>query len=200
MRPDPDSEPPVSGEVASRLAPYRSELLALVRKKAGPGLLRFEGPEDLVQGVLHRALAAQDGYTDRGEEAFRAWLFTLARRHLISRRRYWFALRRRSGHLVRLTLADSGTATPFQIPASQTGPSTYASRREQLVLVNQALSYLLPRDQDLVLLTGEGLSVQEIADRLDTTYDAASRARSRAFERLKKLYLLVSTRRKPSSG
>jgi DNA-directed RNA polymerase specialized sigma24 family protein len=76
--------------------------------------------------------------------------------------------------------------------ATATGPTTFASRREQLVLATKALDLLLPRDRDLVKWSGEGLSTEEQARRLDLSAEAAGRARRRALDRFRKAFRLVS--------
>ena len=50
------------------------------------------------------------------------------------------------------------------------------------------LAGLIPRDQRLVQWVCEGLSVQEVADRLEIDYDAAGRARLRALDRFQRAF------------
>jgi len=179
--------------VRRRIVACQDALLQTVRREAGAALLRFEGADDLVQGISCEALRAAGALELRGEEEFRAWLWTIARRHLGERRRYWFSLKRDGGRALRLTTGgEDGRSTP--VIDSGTGPFTFASRRENLLLATRALALLLPRDQELIRWSSEGLDVADIAGRLDISPAAAERARSRALERLRKAYLVVSRR------
>ncbi|MCA9319813.1 MAG: hypothetical protein KDB53_03715, partial [Planctomycetes bacterium] len=155
----------MSRELAQRLVDQRPFIESLIRREAS-GLLRFEAAEDLVQGVMLRALGSGSAFHDHGEPAFLGWLTTLARRHVADRNDHWKALRRGSGRVMRLTA--SGTTDPWNelSPGTQTGPATFASRREQLVLITRALDLLPPRDRDLVRWMSEGLTLAQRSERL----------------------------------
>ncbi len=56
----------------------------------------------------------------------------------------------------------------------------------------RAIALLLPRDRDIVRWTTEGMTIEEQAARLGLSQEAATRAQSRALERLRKAYRLVS--------
>ncbi len=117
----------------------------------------------------------------------------MARGYLSNRRSYWRALKRNSAKVVRLNRQGNKDSTwRFEPPDSATGPSTHAARREQLVLAAKALGRLLPRDRDIVRRSAEGQTIREIATSLGLSYEAAERARLRAFDRLRKAYELVS--------
>ena len=178
--------------LAELLVRHRRVMVRFVERRAGR-LLRFETAEDLWQGVCLRALEAQDGFTYRGREPFFAWIHTVTRNHLASRREHWNALRRRPAGLLRLTEGvptDPGAAA---IPArTATGPSTFAARREQLALAVKALDCLLERDQKLVRWTSEGVPTREQAERLGLKPESAERARLRAIERFRKAHRLLT--------
>jgi DNA-directed RNA polymerase specialized sigma24 family protein len=172
----------------------RGELIEFLGRHAPAALLRFETPEDLAQGVASEALASADRFTWEGEPQTRAWLFRVARRHVADRTDHWMALKRRSGPLLRLDATRTGSAgggTP-EPAITQTGPSTFAFRREQLRLTTKALALLLPRDRDLVTWASEGVPLAEQAERLGIAYRAVSKAGQRAFDRFRKTYELVS--------
>jgi DNA-directed RNA polymerase specialized sigma24 family protein len=63
-----------------------------------------------------------------------------------------------------------------------------------LKLALEALATLLPKDRDLVRWSSEAVPLEEQAERLGISYDAAKQARLRALERFRKAYEL-STRR-----
>jgi len=178
--------------VRRRIAAHRDDLAALVKREAGAPLLRFEGPDDLVQGVLYEALRSAPEFRLKSDDEFRGWLVTIARRHLAARKRYWFSLKRHRSRILRLTRGGSEGGPAVPLIDSRTGPSTFAARRENLLLATRALALLLPRDRDIVRASSEGLTVAELAERLGVSAEAAQRARHRALERLRKAYLVVS--------
>ena len=181
--------------LAELLASRHETLVRYCLRHAGR-LLRFETAEDLAQGVQLAALKRERRFELRSEGEFEAWLFTLARGYLTDRLRYWSRLKRHSGVLLRITSADPGaTADPRAVSEpvlDRTGPSTFAARREQVVLAMKALSFLGPRDQQLVTAYRDGLTINEIAEQLSIAYDAARIAQGRALERFRKSFALLT--------
>lgn len=174
------------------LSQVEEELWRLVHRKAGRILLNCESGSDLVQGILLEAIRQAKNFSYRDDAATRSWILELARGHLSSRRAYWKSLKRDSANVVRLNRQDQGNRTfRFDPPDSATGPSSHAARREQLVLAAKAVDRLLPRDRDIVRRSTEGETIREIADGLGLSYEAAERARLRAFDRLRAAYKLV---------
>jgi RNA polymerase sigma factor (sigma-70 family) len=169
---------------------HDKELRRFVRAHAGQ-LLRRESEEDLVQGITLRALERANSFRDQGGPAFRAWIVTVARSYLADRANYWRALRRKPGALLRLTSGGTGGVDPA---ATGTGPSTFAARREHLKLAVEALAALPSRDRDLVKWTSEDVPLEEQAERLGLSYDAAKQARLRALERFRKAFDLATRR------
>lgn len=192
--PDHAATPPDAPGFAALLAGHDALLLRFMRREAA-GLLRYEAAEDLVQGVHARALAEAGRFEFRSVEEFKGWLLTLARRHVADRHDHWSALKRGSGRIVRLTLSGdrTGDAAATPPPAdSSPGPSSFAARREQLVLAARALAVLLPRDRQLVQWMSEDVPLAEQAARLGLAYDAAQRAARRALDRFRKAFRLIS--------
>lgn len=182
-----------SGELSRLLVEHRDSLLRFVRRH-GSGLLRYESPDDLVQGVHTRALAAAGKFEYRGEADFLGWITRIARAHIADRHEHWSALKRGRGRILRLTWSGSGAFDPSSVrtPAGNvTGPSTQAAKREQLLLVVKVLSALPPRDQKLVRWSSQAVPLKEQAERLDISYEAAQRAGMRAMERFKKTFQLA---------
>jgi DNA-directed RNA polymerase specialized sigma24 family protein len=181
---------PALGDLVAR---HRPRVEAFVRFEAG-GLLRFETEEDLVQGIVLRALERGASFEWRGEPSFLAWLRKTGESFLADRRSHWGALKRRSGRVYRFAMGGD-TQDPGVVgepAATGTGPSTFASRRELLALTTRALDLLLPRDRDLVRWSAEDVSLEEQAARLGVGYEAAGKARQRALERFRKTFALVS--------
>ena len=174
------------------LSGLREELIGFLAQRAGPQLLRFEAAEDLAQGLIAELLGRNSSPPREADDA-RAWAFGAARRYAAERRRHWGALKRDGGRVLRFAAADeTRTLGPMLDPAaSQTGPSTFAWRREQLVLAARAISLLLPRDRELVELASRGATNEEVAQELGLSTSAAARAKARALERLRKTHELV---------
>lgn len=186
--------PSFHDRLAGHLDALRSYLL-----RQGTGLLRFEDVDDLVQGVVERALVAADDFEDRGDEAFVGWLYTLARRHVATRHTHWQTLRRGAGKVLRLTLTGAsqtnvtaGVGAAVAPAAEGPGPRTFAEGREQLVLAVQALDTLPERDRQFVRWMSEGMSVSEQAEIAGLEYGAAQRAAHRALDRYRRAFRVLT--------
>ena len=176
------------------LVKHRRDLARFLQHKAG-WLLRYEPADDLLQGLHVRALEQVGNFEYRGREPFLAWIYEVARHHLVSRRRYWGRLKRRPAALVRLTSGGTTNGhSPVDPADTATGPVTFAERREQLTVAVKAMEVLLDRDQELVRWESEGLETPEIAARLGISVEAARRAKSRALERFRQAYELLANR------
>ncbi len=179
--------------LAELLVRHHEELLARLRRR-GAGLFRYETEEDLAQGVHLRALKSGARFEFQGDEAFKGYLSRLVRAHVADRHDYWSAARRNGGALMRVTLlgADSTMGHGVEPAFSGNGPATFAQRRDLLALAAQAVDVLLPRDQRLVSMITEGLSVPEMAERLSLTEDTARRTKLRAVERFRQAFELIA--------
>ena len=115
--------------------------------------------EEVVQDTFVRAFASLDGF--RGDSALRTWLFTIARRLVLDRRR---AARRR-GEQVEVHEGDA--ATEYD---SLDGVVADETQRR----LRAAMDLLSPTQREVfVLRVSEGMSYREIADTVDTTEGAA---------------------------
>jgi RNA polymerase sigma factor (sigma-70 family) len=180
--------------LSALLVEHRRDLVSYVERHAGR-LLRHETAEDLVQGVHVRILQQRAAFEFRGRESFAAFARTVTRSHLADRHAYWAALRRRPARLVRLVRAGDATSdrsAAAEPAATATGPSTFASRREEIVVAVKALELLPERDRDLVRWTCDGVEPVEQARRLGISLDSADRARRRALERLRKVHAVIT--------
>ena len=166
------------------------------------GLSRYECPQDLAQGLAAEILSHSTAFEYQGEAAFHAWLRTRAVRYVANRHAHWSALKRGSGRILRLTLTGkTGSGLEGLLPHSnRTGPATFAERRDLLVVATRALSTLPQRDRQMVQWSSEGVPLAEQAERLSITYAAAQRASSRANERLRASFHLLSRTTRPTSA
>ncbi|MBK6940717.1 MAG: sigma-70 family RNA polymerase sigma factor [Planctomycetes bacterium] len=158
-------------------------------------LLRFESLDDVVSAIHVRVLAERERFVVIGDEASRAWLFSIARSVIADRIDYWSALKRRRAAVLRLTVSDVADArdgAAVQVSAKSPGPYTHAERREHLDLVVRVLAALPERDRRLVEWATEGIPLEEQARRLGITHEAAQRAGVRARDRLRRAFRLAA--------
>ena len=115
--------------------------------------------EEVVQDTFVRAFASIDGF--RGESSLRTWLFTIARRLLLDRRR----ADRRRGEQVEVQEHD--VATEYD-----SLDAVVADETQQRLKV--AMARLSPTQREVFTLrVSEGMSYREIADAVGTTEGAA---------------------------
>jgi RNA polymerase sigma-70 factor (ECF subfamily) len=115
--------------------------------------------DEVVQDTFVRAFASIDGF--RGDSSLRTWLFTIARRLVLDRRRS----ARRRGEMVEVQEGD--VATEYDALDGVVADETQAR-------LQQAMNGLTPTQREVfVLRVSEGLSYREIADAVDTTEGAA---------------------------
>jgi RNA polymerase sigma-70 factor (ECF subfamily) len=115
--------------------------------------------EEVVQDTFVRAFASLDGF--RGESSLRTWLFTIARRLVLDRRRS----ARRRGEQVEVQESDA--ATEYD---SLDGVVADETQRR----LRSALERLSPTQRAVfVLRVSEGMSYAEIAETVGTTEGAA---------------------------
>ena len=162
---EPAGAPPDAELIARWQAGEERAATALVERHA-PALARFVASlgapaevDEVVQDTFVRAFGSLDAF--RGESTLRTWLFTIARRLVLDRRR---AARRR-GEVVDLDEAEiaSGYDALDGVVADETVQRLQA-----------ALGRLTPTQREVFLLrVNEGLSYKEIAEVAGTTEGAA---------------------------
>jgi RNA polymerase sigma-70 factor (ECF subfamily) len=138
---------------------------ALVERH-GTALARYVGSlgerdsaDEVVQDTFVRAFASLESF--RGDSSLRTWLFTIARRLVVDRRRA-FRRRREVGNLEDVDAATEYTALDSMIASE-------AQRK-----VWGAVGKLSPTQREVFLLrVNEGLSYKEIAEVAGTTEGAA---------------------------
>jgi RNA polymerase sigma-70 factor, ECF subfamily len=115
--------------------------------------------DEVVQDTFVRAFASIDSF--RGESSLRTWLFTIARRLLLDRRRS----DRRRGEQVEVQ--DSDVSTEYDALDSVVADETQQR-------LKTAMEKLTPTQREVFTLrVGEGMSYKEIADSVGTTEGAA---------------------------
>ena len=119
--------------------------------------------DDVVQDTFARAFASLDSF--RGESSLRTWLFTIARRLVLDRRRS--ERRRGGGTRMHMEVQDADAVTEYDALDAVVADETERRLRE-------AVARLTPTQREVFTLrVGEGLSYREIAETVDTTEGAA---------------------------
>jgi RNA polymerase sigma-70 factor (ECF subfamily) len=169
---------------------YRAYLDLLARLQIDRRLLGKLGASDVVQETFleaHRDFAAFRGTTP-GELV--AWLRQILARNLANQVRRYRGTRRRDVRLEQALSAavDRSSATVAALWSPASSPSQQAARHEEAVLLAAALSRL-PTDyrEALVLRNVEGLSFQEVAERMRRSQDSVKKLWARGLARLRGL-------------
>lgn len=170
------------------LAFYRNYLKLLARLQIDRRLQRKLDASDVVQDLLlhaHRAFATFRGET---EAELVAWLRQILATCLAKYARHYRGTQRRSVKLERnleQELNDTSRALDAKL-IQQSTPSHSAMRREQGVMLANALAHL-PDDyrEAVVLRYLEGLSFPEIAERMGRSVDSVRKLWTRGLAQLR---------------
>ncbi len=169
---------------------YRNYLGLLARLQVGMRLQGKVDPADLVQETFleaHRDLAQFRGETER---ELVAWLRQILASNLANLIRHYYGTQRRDLHLERELndeLNHSSRALDRGLVAAQSSPSQQASRREQAVLLADALRELTEDYREVIVLRHlEGLSFPDVAKRMGRTEDSVKKLWARSLARLRR--------------
>lgn len=169
--------------IAALLDRHLPSLRAYIRLRMGRRVRRWDSEQDIAQSVCLEALENLEGFTYRGEAAFRHWLFTMARRKLADRDVYLGAGKRDVDRVI--TNADSGGPGAREIQAAFGTPSELAVRAETLARIEEALDGMPEEAREVVLMSRlAGLSTNEIAERTGKQPSSVRSTLSRALARL----------------
>jgi RNA polymerase sigma-70 factor (ECF subfamily) len=179
---------PVLGRL---LESYRSYLLVLARVQIGRRLQGKVDPADLVQEAFLGAF--RDFHQLRGttEKELIGWLRQILASLLANLVRHYQGTQRRDIRLERqltVELDQSSQALDRGLVAAQSTPSQQAMRREQSVLLADALGRLPEEWRDLLILRHlEGLTFPEVAQRMGRSVDSVKKRWPQALARLRQL-------------
>jgi RNA polymerase sigma-70 factor (ECF subfamily) len=170
---------------------YRAYLLVLARVQIGRRLRSKVDAADVVQEAFLGA--ARDFRQFRGatEPQFRGWLRQILASLLANVIRRYQGSQRRDVRLERqlaLELEQSSQALDRGLVAPQSSPSQEAMRREQALLLAEALGRMPEAARELLILRHlEGLTFPEIAQRMGRTLDSVKKQWPRALASLRRL-------------
>jgi RNA polymerase sigma-70 factor (ECF subfamily) len=168
---------------------YRSYLTLLARLKLGRRLRSKTDSADLVQETFmeaHRHFAAFQGRT---EAEFVSWLRQILAARLAKLARRYVGTQGRDIRLERaltVELDQSSQLLERGLAARESSPSQQAARREQAVLLAEALDQIPPAYREVLILRHlEGLSFSDVACRMGRTQSSVKKLWARALPRLR---------------
>jgi RNA polymerase sigma-70 factor (ECF subfamily) len=169
---------------------YSSYLALMARLQVGRRLQGKVDPSDLVQETFLEAHRDFPRFRGRTEGELLAWLRQILTRNLANAIRRYYGTQARDLNLERelsREFDESWKMLDGGLVAQQSSPSHQASRREQAVLLANALDRL-PDDyrETIVLRHLEGLSFPEVARRMERTEDSVKKLWARALARLRR--------------
>lgn len=154
------ADPEQFGELYRR---YATEIQRFVRSRVGDPLLA----EDITSKVFIKSLAALPRYSNG---PFRAWLYRITRNTIIDE----YRRQRPTTTIDDLPIRDSAP-----LPDEVVADADAATR------LHAALDLLKPQHREIVRLRLHGLSISEIANRMQMSENAVKSAQRRAFMTLR---------------
>jgi RNA polymerase sigma-70 factor (ECF subfamily) len=169
---------------------YRSYLTLLARVEIDRRIQGKLSASDVVQDAFLQAHHLFGQFRGTSEQELIAWLRRILANRLVDIGRRFLRAQRRDVRLeqsLRRDLELSSQALEERFAASQTSPSAAAIEREQAVLLADVLQSL-PADyrEVIVLRQLEGLSLQQVADRMGRTVDSVRKLWTRGLIQLRR--------------
>lgn len=168
---------------------YSNYLELLARLQISRRLRSKIDAADIVQETFLEAHAGFAQFRGTTEAELAGWLRQILISNVLSVARRYYGTQRRDVRLERelaYELEQSSRVLDQGLIAPQSSPSQQAARREQAVLLADALKRL-PEDyrEAIVLRQLEGLSFPEVAERMDRSLDSVKKLWMRALTRLR---------------
>jgi RNA polymerase sigma-70 factor (ECF subfamily) len=200
MTPAPSSDPEFllplarAGDVQALgqlLELYRNYLMLLARVQFGQRLRGKADPSDVVQEAFLDAYRDFPGFRGTSEAELVSWLRKILATTLAELARRYHGTRRRDPRLERDLYAElehSSQALDNGLVAPASSPSQQAVRREQAVLLADALEHLSEDHREVIFLRQlEGLSFSEVAQRMERSTEAVKKLWVRALASLRRM-------------
>jgi RNA polymerase sigma-70 factor (ECF subfamily) len=169
---------------------YRSYLRLVARSLIGSTLRVKLEPSDLVQETFLKAHREFTGFAGQGEHELVAWLRRILARTLADQLKHHRRKRRdyQREESLDLLVERSEQTLRHALASPSDSPSERASRREQAVLLADAVGQLPPDYREaFILRTLEHVPFEEIAAKMGRSVGAVRMLWTRALERLNKL-------------
>jgi RNA polymerase sigma-70 factor, ECF subfamily len=179
-----------SAALGRLLERYRNYLALLARLQIGKRLQGKLDPSDLVQETFLEAHRDFAQFRGSSEAEFVNWLRQVLAMNLANLVRHYYGTQRRDVRLERELAVDldrSSRVLDRGLVAAGSTPSQQAARREQAVLLADALGRLPQDYREVIILRHlEGLTFPEVAQRLGRTVDSVEKLWARGLARLRR--------------
>jgi RNA polymerase sigma-70 factor (ECF subfamily) len=160
-------------------------LRAFVRAHMSPQLRARESTSDVVQSACREILGKLDQLRHPSEDAFRAWLFTAARRKLANRARDLQREKRDVARELPGDVRESALAALGATYSKISSPTGHALKNEEIERLEAAIDRLSEEHREVLTLAYfAGLSRAEIGAQLGKTEEAVRSLLHRATARL----------------
>jgi RNA polymerase sigma-70 factor (ECF subfamily) len=173
------------------LESYRAYLTVLARVQIGRRLQGKVDAADVVQEAFLGAFRDFAQFRGTSEKEFLGWLRQVLASVLANLVRHYQGTQRRDVRLERqlaVELDQSSHALDRGLVAAQSSPSQQAVRREQSVLLAEALARLPEDLRDLLILRHlEGMTFPDVAQRLGRSIDSLKKQWPRALASLRRI-------------
>jgi RNA polymerase sigma-70 factor, ECF subfamily len=170
---------------------YRNYLRLLARVQIGRRLRGKVDDSDLVQETFLEAHRDFGQFRGGTEEEFAGWLRRILAHNLANLVRRYLTTQRRDARLERDLIDEmdqSSQALDRALLTPTSSPSQRVSRREQAVLLADALGQLPDDYREVIILRHlEGLPLPEVADRMGRTVDSVRKLWTRALIQLRRV-------------
>jgi RNA polymerase sigma-70 factor (ECF subfamily) len=179
------------GALGRLLERYRAYLTLLARLQIGRLIQGKADPADMVQETFLEAARHFAAFRGDSEPELAAWLRQILATCLAHLVRRYCGTQARDVRLERMLegeLDQSSRAIDRGLIAEQSSPSQRASRREQAVLLANALDRLPADYREVIILRHlEGLTFPEVASRMGRSLDSVEKLWVRALPRLRRV-------------
>jgi RNA polymerase sigma-70 factor, ECF subfamily len=170
---------------------YRNYLRLLARVEIGRRLQGKLDASDLVQDAFLEAHRNFDLFQGTDEPQFACWLRQILAAKVANLVRHYFGTQARDVRMEQQVGADldnSSRMLGHELAASLTSPSQQAVKREQAVLLADALEQLPADYREVIILRHlEVLTFPEVARRMERTQDSVEKLWLRALARLRQV-------------
>jgi len=175
---------------------YRNYLRLLARVEIGRRLQGKLDASDIVQETFLEAHRHFPRFHGSAEPQFAAWLRQILAAKVANLVRHYFGTQGRDVRLeqeLAAKLDQSSHMLGYELAASLASPSQDAARREQAVVLADALARL-PEDyrEVIVLRNLQGLTFPEVAQRMERSQDSVEKLWLRGLARLRREFGGVS--------
>jgi RNA polymerase sigma-70 factor, ECF subfamily len=168
---------------------YHNYMALLVRLQVSRRLSSKLDADDLLQEIgleIHRKIGLFRGHS---EPEFLTWVRRVIASILANQMRHYLGTKQRDPRLERTLINDldqSSRAGDMQLVAPQSTASQHAVRREQAVILADALHRLPEHYREVIILHQlEGLSFSEVGTRLGRSEDSVKNVWLRALSKLR---------------